>query len=416
LSIFQLTVEKGGRHGKDHTLHRSKVRVKFQNEDLDFLFQWLALGYGVYGGLSYGEAFAAAGQIEEWNISTWIGAFRSLGDRLHARAENHARNGRVRSAGETYLKAFAAYRASAEMTPPTDPSFRTVVSAFQADFRLAMTLLEIPAEPASIPYAGKSLPGYFLRGNTGTPRGRTLIGIGGGESYREDLYFFYGAAGLTRGYNLLLVDLPGQGTTPFDGLFFDVAFEKPIAAAVDYAFSRREVDPECLAIAGVSGGGYMVLRGAAYEKRIRAVVANTPIIDMGRVLDAEIPPSFLRAPKRLSRWLIRLFGAADAVGRAGLHKNVWQAGMTDPIAAMELGHRAVVDPARIECPILCLAGEGESAELRRQTRECYDRVRSDRKDMRIFTSAEGADSHDQVNNLPLWNQFLYDWLDGIFPK
>jgi hypothetical protein len=88
--------------------------------------------------------------------------------------------------------------------------------------------------------------------------------------------------------------------------------------------------------------------------------------------------------------------------------------MTDPLAAMELGHQAKVDPAQIECPILCVAGEGESAELQRQTRECYNRVRSMRKDIRIFTAAEGADAHDQVNNLPLWNQVLYDWLDEIF--
>jgi pimeloyl-ACP methyl ester carboxylesterase len=395
---------------------RSTVRVRFRNEDLDFIFQWLALGYGVYGGLSHGEAFAAARQIDERNMATWIGAFRALGDRLRARAEAHARSGRARSAGETYLKAFAAYRASAQMMLPTDPEFRGAISAFQSDFRTAMTLLKIPAEPITIPYNGKSLPGYFLRANAGKSRDRTLIGIGGGDSYCEDLYFFYGAAGLARGYNLLLVDLPGQGATPLDGLYFDVAFEKPIAAVVDYALSRSEADPICLAIAGISGGGYMVLRAAAYEKRIRAAIANTPILDMGRVLDAEIPPSFLRAPKGFARLLIRLSGAVDAAGRANLQKNIWQAGMTDPIAAMELGHRAVVDPAQIDCPILCLSGEGESAELQRQARECYGRVRSARKDFRFFTVTEGADAHDQVNNLPLFNQTMYDWLDDVFAK
>jgi pimeloyl-ACP methyl ester carboxylesterase len=277
-----------------------------------------------------------------------------------------------------------------------------------------MTHRKIAAEPVSVPYAGKSLPGYFLWSGAGDARGRTLIGIGGGDSYCEDLYFFYGAAGILRGYNVLMVDLPGQGDTPLEGLYFDVAFEKPVHAVVDYALSRREVDPDRLAIAGVSGGGYMVLRAAAYEKRIRAVIANTPILDMGRVLDAEIPPAMLRAPKGLASLLIRFTGSLNPAGEANLRKNIWQAGMTDPLAAMELGHQAKVDPAQIECPILCVAGEGESAELQRQTRECYNRVRSMRKDIRIFTAAEGADAHDQVNNLPLWNQVLYDWLDEIF--
>jgi hypothetical protein len=33
---------------------------------------------------------------------------------------------------------------------------------------------------------------------------------------------------------------------------------------------------------------------------------------------------------------------------------------------------------------------------------------------RIFTTAEGADTHCQLGNLPLSNAVVYDWLDGIF--
>jgi hypothetical protein len=33
---------------------------------------------------------------------------------------------------------------------------------------------------------------------------------------------------------------------------------------------------------------------------------------------------------------------------------------------------------------------------------------------RIFTVAEGADTHCQLGNLPLSNAVIYDWLDGIF--
>ena len=33
---------------------------------------------------------------------------------------------------------------------------------------------------------------------------------------------------------------------------------------------------------------------------------------------------------------------------------------------------------------------------------------------RIFTTAEGADSHCQLGNLPLSNAVVYDWLDEVF--
>jgi len=124
-------------------------------------------------------------------------------------------------------------------------------------------------EPVSIPYAAKQLPGY-------------LIGVG--DTYCKDLYFVAGAGGSQHGYPVLMVDLPGQGDTPLDGLYFDVEFEKPVAAVIDYALTRRKVDPERLAIMGISGGGFMVTRAAAYEKRLKAVIADTPIYDMGRVL------------------------------------------------------------------------------------------------------------------------------------
>ena len=35
--------------------------------------------------------------------------------------------------------------------------------------------------------------------------------FGGGDTFVEDLYFYIGPAGLERGYNVVIVDLPGQG-------------------------------------------------------------------------------------------------------------------------------------------------------------------------------------------------------------
>ena len=33
---------------------------------------------------------------------------------------------------------------------------------------------------------------------------------------------------------------------------------------------------------------------------------------------------------------------------------------------------------------------------------------------RVFTTAEGADTHCQLGNLPLSNAVIYDWLDEVF--
>jgi len=69
--------------------------------------------------------------------------------------------------------------------------------------------------------------------------------------------------------------------------------------------------------------------------------------------------------------------------------------------------------SEISCPVLCMVGEGESEEQMAQAREFYDSLKSP-KEFRIFTAADGADAHCQINNLFLLHQVLFDWLDKIF--
>lgn len=68
-------------------------------------------------------------------------------------------------------------------------------------------------------------------------------------------------------YNILLFDGPGQGnTSSSQGLAFIPNFEKPESKILNY-FSLNEVDA-----IGLSWGGYLVLRAAAFEKRINKVI------------------------------------------------------------------------------------------------------------------------------------------------
>ena len=49
---------------------------------------------------------------------------------------------------------------------------------------------------------------------------------------------------------------------------------------IDYALSRGDVDPQRLALYGISYGGYFAPRAAAHDRRIKALVANSPIPDL----------------------------------------------------------------------------------------------------------------------------------------
>lgn len=61
-------------------------------------------------------------------------------------------------------------------------------------------------------------------------------------------------------------------------------------------------------------------------------------------------------------------------------------------------------------------GDGEAAELRRQTKVLYDDLtkRGSKVNMYEFDAKSGADAHCQLNNLRLAHGIVFDWLDTEF--
>jgi alpha-beta hydrolase superfamily lysophospholipase len=395
---------------------RSTTRARFKNEDMDFVFQWM-LGYHTYGAAGFGELFQAASTIRDGDPASWIEAFLALGHRLRTHAEELERTGRQRSAQAVYLRAFTGFRAAAQlMSPIMDVRFPATVAGFEECFARAAPGFGHPIEVVGISLGNNILPAHLYHVDRAPVPRRTLIMIGGGDSYVQDLYFWAGAAGPKRGYNVLAVDLPGQGGTPLHGMYLRPDVERPVAAVIDYLLTRPEVDRSRIAAYGISGGGFMVTRAVAREQRIAAAIANTPIHDLQRVLTRSIPAFLLRPSNSwFCRLAWKLARRANAVGVNNLEKYAWQAGM--PTAAQALarfGGDTRVNIAAIRCPMLCLAGEGDPPECLTQTQEVWEQLRVARKDMRVFTRAEGAEAHCQVNNFPLLHEVVFDWLDAVF--
>jgi hypothetical protein len=95
-----------------------------------------------------------------------------------------------------------------------------------------------------------------------------------------------------------------------------------------------------------------------------------------------------------------------------MEKIAWQFGVDGPSAFMELTKTATVEGrlAEITCPVLALAGEGESEEQRRQVDQALAGLRTP-TERHIFSAVEGAEAHTQVNNLSRMQEVALDWLD-----
>ena len=154
-------------------------------------------------------------------------------------------------------------------------------------FHQGCKAFSIPRGINRIPYEqGTTLPGYFYhyskkdsaynnedRKTSGKEPEKKLsrpvfIAHGGFDSTLEELYFSAAAPALERGYNCLTFEGPGQGGVIRKlGIPFRYDWEKVVTPVIDYAISRKEefgIDVNRIALMGMSMGGYLAARAAAF--------------------------------------------------------------------------------------------------------------------------------------------------------
>jgi dipeptidyl aminopeptidase/acylaminoacyl peptidase len=94
-----------------------------------------------------------------------------------------------------------------------------------------------------------------------------VVTVAGYDSPVEEYYAFNVVGGTRRGYAVLMVDGPGQGSALYDkGLVFRPDYEAVFAAILDVAAERPDVDRERMVLSGRSFGGYLAPRGVALSR------------------------------------------------------------------------------------------------------------------------------------------------------
>src|SRR4051812_37301742 len=281
---------------------RSATRVRgFADPEMDF--QLLrSLGVANYMGAAVGEILAAVRDITDGDPRSWPPAFAALGDRTLSAARSALQKHPV-SARDHFQRASMYYRAAEYYDDPVTDASRAHGLASRDAFVEAAKLMPAMAKVLQIPFERVWLPGYFLRppGADAQPR-KTVILLTGFDGTGEELHFQTGRAALERGWNVLIAEGPGQAG--FLRFRPDVAFrpdyEVPVGAMIGHALSRPEVDPHRLALYGISYGGYFASRAAAYDARVKALVANSPVPDLHAYIVGFVGPEVAANPPPLT--------------------------------------------------------------------------------------------------------------------
>lgn len=404
------------------TLERGQTRVRgFEDPEMDFQLI-RQMGASRYGGSSVGECLALARRIPNADPTGWVEAFGAAARRHAADAHERAGRGHIVSAREQYLVASNSYRAAEYYCGVRNSLHREYGLLSRQAFLAAMQCGSAHCTEVWMELDQLRLPAYHIR-NAQRPGERTLMIVTGFDGTLEETYLAYGRAALDRGYDLFLFAGPGQmDTLRFNpGSHFAPDFERAGKAAVDYLAGQADVDSRCLALMGISFGGYFATRIAVFEPRIRALIANSPIVDLHAYMAsfAGFDPSTMPEADDFGIDTIDLIPheAMNAQTREMARNLIIRFGQSSFGQTYRYMQRFRVsddDLRRLACPVLALVGEGEGSEPVRQWRR-FQQLVSGPVGQYCFTAEEGADGHCQSGNLAYSAAVSMDWLDETLP-
>jgi pimeloyl-ACP methyl ester carboxylesterase len=186
---------------------------------------------------------------------------------------------------------------------------------------------------------------------------------------------------------------------------------------LDMIGGRADVDTERLALVGESFGSYFAARSAGNDDRVRALVANPPIVDMRRYMEAWVgsdvfgmtrdirPEDVAGVPEDLMPKQMQ-WGIESICRRFGVPSfSAWR----EAIAGYRLGDRV----GAIQCPALALVGDREGVEPLSQFDTFVNGVGGP-VTARRFGVDDGTSTHCQSDNIRLSAQVVFDWLDERF--
>jgi FrsA-like alpha/beta hydrolase family protein len=248
------------------------------------------VGKAAVGMADVGECFATANRMTAGDYASWRDCWHATAERVERIAEEAAKAGRRRSAGEAYLRASEYYRAS-YFFDRADLMGSFLLSAWEATrrtFRAGLDHIDLDVDVVKVPYADTTLTGYLFHPQEAAAAPYpTLVTVAGYDSPIEEYYAFNVVGGTKRGCAVLMVDGPGQGSALYEKAWCSATTMKPSSARSSILpSSGQRLTKERIALSGRSFGGYLAPRAACFERRARALIADPGQYDLGLRSDA----------------------------------------------------------------------------------------------------------------------------------
>lgn len=348
-----------------------------------------------------GEIMETLGQMISSSELDWAIAWGNTARKVQERAEDSYLKNKIASASSAYLRAASYWRIALMCFSDAEDSI--VVDFSKNSVYCYDRYLETSGYPGikiQIPYEGTYLPGHFYRSPVAKEKAPLLIITPGRDTWGEDTIWVYDEA-IKRGIHCIVIEGPGQGTTlRLQGLTFRNDWEKVITPVIDYAETLSGIDMERIALMGISFGGYLVPRAAAFDKRIKLCIPNSGNISWG----ASIANTF-RTVKKLPRFL------RPAMIESMVQDYAWKHGVKNDIDTVieELDKYSNADILdKITCKVLVIDATAEV--LPGRAKIFYDALKCPKHYM-VFDEDTCTQHHTQMGAYAPASEILFDWIE-----
>ncbi|MBQ3409326.1 MAG: alpha/beta fold hydrolase [Clostridia bacterium] len=268
----------------------------------------------------------------------------------------------------------------------------------------------------NVPYEGINLPVMYAKA-VGNCKDVILL-HGGNDSYFEELFFpmLYLSES---GYDVYLFEGPGQGgVMRSQNKHFTYKWEKPVKSILDY-FNLNDVT-----IVGASLGGMLAPRAAAFDKRIKRVVAWSILPNFLDVLIGT-QPKFLQNTVRfllkikcspIINFVLRKKAKKDELIKWGLNHGMYAYEAKTPYEYLvKMNNYQIINIGdKIDQDMLIIgANQDHFINYRSIGKEinCLTNVKS--LTVKIFTEKQNAAAHCNVGNAKLVFDTIMNWIEEI---
>ena len=271
-------------------------------------------------------------------------------------------------------------------------------------------------EKINVPYDGINLPVMHAK-----PVGKckdVILLHGGNDSYFEELFFpmLYLSE---NGYDVYLFEGPGQGgVMRLQNKHFTYKWEEPVKSILDY-FNLNNVT-----IVGASLGGMLAPRAAAFDKRIKRVVAWSILPNFLEVLIGTQPKFMQNMVKFLLKikcapiinFVLRKKAKKDELIKWGLNHGMYAYEAKTPYEYLvKMNNYQVINIGdKIDQDMLIIgANRDHFINYKSIGKEinCLTNVRS--LTVKIFTEKQNAAAHCNVGNAKLVFDTIMSWIEEI---